>query len=86
MLKAQSQNKVARATFYTFEIAALVVAAVYFMLAVITLAQGGGFVWFLQGLVEAAIFMFILYGLGRVIDLLYCKAECHAKKEEKEEK
>lgn len=86
MLTPQSQNKTARATFYAFEIAALAVAAIYLVLGIISAAQGGGFLWFVQYLLEATVYLFVLYGLGRVVDLLYCKAECHAKKEEKKEK
>ena len=86
MFKAQSQNRAGKATFYMFEIAALAVVAIFFILAIVNIAQGAGFAWFLQYLVEGAFYGFILFGLGRVVDLLYCKAECHAKKEEKEEK
>lgn len=75
ILKPTCQRKAGRVLFYVFEIVALVVGALYFVLAIVNAAQWGTFMTFVDGLVTAAIWLFLLYGVGRIIDLLYKQAE-----------
>ena len=82
-VKAYSKNTNGKVTFYIFEIAALVVLAVYFVLSIVVAAQGGGFFMFLEGLMQGIFYGFALYGIGRLIDLKLAKADCCEKKEEK---
>lgn len=92
-LKPCSQNKGAKALFYIFEISALCVGVLLFILAIIWAAQGAGFGAFLQMFVQAVFYTLVLFGFGKIIDLLSCKAEHHhgshghhEKDEEKEDK
>ena len=76
-LKPCSQNKGAKALFYIFEISALCVGVLLFILGIIWAAQGAGFSTFLQTLVQAVFYTLVLFGFGKVIDLLSCKHEHH---------
>ena len=81
ILKANSQA--GKTTFYMFEIAALAVGALFFVIGIVVAALGMGFWAFLEDFALGAFLMFALYGLGRVIDLLYYKSEkCAEKKKE----
>ena len=75
ILKPACQSKAGKVLFYIFEIAALVVAAIYILLGLINAIEWSNFMTFVNGLVEGAIQMLVLYGIGRVIDLLYKLAE-----------
>ena len=81
-----TQNKKGKILFYIFEIAAVVFFATYFIMAIVAAALGGGFFGFVQGFLEATFYLFILYGMGKVIDLLSCKHDCKADKETKAKK
>ncbi len=78
-----TQNKKGKILFYTFEIAAAVVFALLFIFAIVRAAQWSDFGTFVTMFVEAVFYGFVLYGMGKVIDLLSCKHDCKAKKEEK---
>ena len=75
ILKPTCENKAGRILFYIFEIAALAVCALYFLIGLIDAIQWGSFMTFLNGLVQGAIYLLLLYALGRIIDLLYRKNE-----------
>lgn len=79
-----TQNKKARILFYTFEIAAAVFFAVFFITAIVDGARYSSFEYFLNKTMTGTFYAFVLYGFGKVIDLLSCKHEC--KKEKTEEK
>ena len=75
ILKPTCESKAGRVLFYVFEIAALVVACVYFLMGLVDAIQVGAFSLFVNGLVSAVIWLLVLYGLGKIIDLLYKKNE-----------
>ena len=75
ILKPTCENKAGRALFYVFEIVALAVAALYVLEGLVWVFQGAAFSLFLGNLVQGAIYMLLLYGIGRIIDLLYHKNE-----------
>ena len=78
-----TQNKKGKILFYTFEIAALAFFAIYFIMAIVDAARYSSFQLFLNGFLTGIFYLFVLYGMGKVIDLLSCKHDCKAKKEEK---
>lgn len=83
-LKPCSQNKGAKALFYIFEISALCVGVLMFITSIIIVAQGWGFASFIQSLCETVLFTLVLFGLGKMIDLLSCKHEHHCQKDKKD--
>ena len=83
-VKAYSKNTTGKVTFYLFEIAALVVCALYFVLSIVRAVQFGDFVTFLEYFMQGVIYGLILYGLGRLIDLKLAKEDhCEHKEERK---
>ena len=84
ILKPHTQNTAGKVLFSIFEIAALCVGALLFILGIIYAAKGAGFEAFIEYLVRAIFYLLVLYGLGKVIDLLSCKGDHHHKHEEKE--
>lgn len=75
ILKPTCNSSAGRVLFYVFEILALVVGVLYVLIGLVDAIQWGIFMTFVSGLVQAAVYMFILYGVGRIIDLLYKQAE-----------
>lgn len=82
MIKASSKNTVGKAIFYTFEICALVVGVFTLILGIYSGTELSSFFAFLQYFVSAITNTLLIYGLGKVIDLMYarkdgkcCKAE-----------
>ena len=94
-LIASSKNKTARILFYIFEICSGVVGFSMFVLSIVWAAQGAGFGTVVQMFVETIFYVLVLYGFGKIIDLLakpdnqqvaHEKVEKTEKKENKEEK
>ena len=74
-LISNSKNKGAKILFYIFEGCASFVGFVMFVLAIVWAAQGAGFGGFVQMFVEALFYTLVLFGFGKVIDLMSCKAD-----------
>lgn len=81
-----SKSTAGKVTFFIFEIAALVIWAAFFIFAIVDIARGADFFWFLQQLIQGLLYGLLVYGFGRVIDLLYSQSEGKAEKKEKKEK
>ncbi len=69
------KNNVGKTLFYIFEISALVIGVILFILAIVTAAQAHSFGVFVSGFVTAVINLLVIYGIGKIIDLLYLKVE-----------
>ena len=82
-VKAYSKNTTGKVTFYLFEIAALVVCALFFVLAIVRATQYRDFWTFFEYFAQGVVYTLALYGLGRLIDLKLAKADCCEKKEER---
>ena len=87
--KAETQNKSGKTLFYIFEICALVVGVLSLIMAIYYGAVYQSFIAFLSYLIPVIVDTLIVFGIGKVIDLLYCKKECKkqeqpAKTEDKE--
>ena len=81
-----SKGTAGKVTFFIFEIAALVVFAFFFIFAIIDAARLDSFVLFMQEFFQGVIYTLLIFGFGRVIDLLYSQTEGKAEKKEKKEK
>ena len=81
-----TQNKKGKILFYTFEIAALVFFAIYFIMAIVDAARYSTFQLFLNGFLTGTFYLFVLYGMGKVIDLLSAILHKGANKETKSKK
>ena len=79
-----SKSAAGKTTFFIFEIASLVVFAFFFIFAIIDAVRLDSFVLFMQEFFQGAIYALLIFGFGRVIDLLYSQSE--GKKEKKEKK
>jgi len=75
MFKASSTNKTGKAIFYTFEISALIVGILLFILAIYNASISGKFMVFLQGLTTTVFCALVLYALGKICDLLFSKKD-----------
>lgn len=82
MFKANSKSTAGKAIFYTFEISALVIAVLLFVLAIYNAAKSENFMVFLSGFVNMIVNTLIVFGLGKICDLLYSKKEAKAEKAE----
>ena len=86
LFKPTTKNKTGQFLFYFFNLSAVVFFGVMFLLEIINAAQGGGFWWFLQSVLQSVVYALILVGLGRIVDLLYAHVDGKAcKKEEKKD-
>ena len=56
---------------YTFEIIALCVGVLGLVIAIYTSAVSASFIVFLQGLVTYAVYTVLIFGIGKIIDVLY---------------
>ena len=83
IIKASSKNKAAQVTFYVFEICALVLAAYSCIMGLVYAIEGRSFMTFVNGLMQAVYEFLIIYGLGRIIDLLAAKKESKTEKQDK---
>lgn len=73
IFKAQSNNAIAKFTFYAFEIIAFVYFFVTFILSIVFAVQAGSFAGFIEGLLQAIFNSCVLYGIGRIIDFIAVK-------------
>ena len=71
ILKPTCESKAGRVLFYVFEIAAAVIAFLFILEGLVWVFQGAGFATLVSALEQATIYLLLLYGIGRVIDLLY---------------
>ena len=86
LLKPATKNKVGQFLFYFLNLTAVIFFGVMFLLEVINAAQGGGFWWFLQSVLQSFVYAMIIVALARIIDLLYVQVEGKVcKKEEKKD-
>lgn len=85
LFKSYSKNNVGKITFYIFEFAALAILAAYFIFAIVDIARGADFFWFLQELFQGLFTGLVVFGLGRIIDVLCAKNETKKTSEDKEE-
>ena len=70
--------------FYVFELSALVIGIILFIMSVVSAAKLESFAVFVDGMVQAVFYVLILFGFGKIIDLLGCKPD-HCKPEAKNE-
>ena len=73
IFKPTTENKCGRVLFYIFEIAALAIGVLYFIMGLVDAIQFSSFAAFISGLLSGVLYMLLLYGIGRIIDLLYTK-------------
>lgn len=83
IVKATAKSKAAQVTFYVFEICALIIGAIVFTMGLVNAIRYNSFDAFVNGLISGAFDFLVLYGIGRVIDLLAAKKECKAEKQDK---
>lgn len=75
ILKADSQNGVGKTLFYIFEICALIVGIIMFIIAIYNACKTESFMVFLNSFVSVIFNVLALYGIGKIIDLLCYKKE-----------
>ena len=68
--KSTSKNKIGQTTFLVFEILALVVFIIYTIINIYNAAITQSFAVFVSGLLNSLIYTSIVFGMGRIIDLL----------------
>ena len=73
IFKPTTENKSGRVLFYIFEIAALAIGVLYFIMGLVYAIQLSSFAAFVSELLAGVLYMLLLYGIGRIIDLLYTK-------------
>lgn len=83
IFKAETQNKTGKTLFYIFEICALIVGFLSLVMAIYYAATYESFMAFVSYLIPAIVDTVVVFGIGKLVDLLYCKKEC--KKAEKTE-
>ena len=81
--KAETQNKTGKTLFYIFEICALVVGVLSLVMAIYYAAVYESFIAFISYLIPVIVDTLVVFGLGKLIDLLYCKKDC--KKQEQKQ-
>lgn len=75
IFKAQSSNKTTGLIFYVFEICAAAIFFVMFVLSIIYAVQMSSFAVFIETILTAIFNSLVLFGLGKVIDLLDAKKQ-----------
>ena len=70
IFKAQSNNKTTGLIFYVFEICAAAIFFIMFILSIIYAVQMSSFAIFIETILTAIFYSLVLFGLGKVIDLL----------------
>lgn len=75
MFKASSKSKFGKTIFYIFEISALVVGILLFILAIYNASVSNNFMTFLNGFTTMIASTLTIFGLGKICDLLYCRRE-----------
>ena len=70
IFKAQSTNKTTGLLFYIFEICAAAYFFVAFILCIVGAAQAGSFGLFVEAFLTTIFNTLVLFGLGKIIDLL----------------
>lgn len=89
LFKANSESKTGKTIFYIFEISALVVGVLMLIFGIYeaSLYHGAdGFMIFLRDLANIAFDVLVIYGIGKIIDFLYCKHEAKSKDTKNDEK
>ena len=86
LFKSYSKDNVGKITFYIFEFAALAIWAAYFIFAIVDIARGADFFWFLQELIQGFFTGLVVFGLGRIIDVLCAKNQKNETKQPAEKK
>ena len=71
-LKASSKNKAGKILFYIFEIAAACIGFILFIMSIVNAATFENFSIFIDGFLNVVMSTLIIFGIGKVIDLLYC--------------
>lgn len=84
ILKPVSTSKGGKTTFYIFEISALVIGAFFIILSIYNAAQSHSLITFIYEVIQGAIYTLIVYGIGRIIDILNAKG-CCKKQEQKDD-
>ena len=77
IIKPCTKNKGGRTLFYIFEIASVAFFAIMFIAGIVVGALSSSFLGFFQYFMVGTVLLFAMYGLGRIIDLLYTKNECN---------
>ncbi len=90
IFKPQTENSVGKAIFYIFEVCAIIVGLCSLILTIYYTVNYNSFMAFISYLTPTIVDTLVVFGIGKLIDLLYCKKSCNApkqeeKKEEKEE-
>lgn len=87
LIKAHTENQTGKITFYIFEITGLVLSCILFIMGIVVAIIGRTFGGFVQYFVYSVMALLIFFGLGRIIDLLYVKADkgCNCGCEDKKE-
>ena len=75
LITPNTQNKAGRLTFYIFEIAGAAIFGILFIAAIVMAALTRSFMTWLEYFMAGTIICLVLYGIGRLIDLSYVKAE-----------
>ncbi len=75
ILKADSKNGVGRILFYIFEICALIVGIIMFIMAIYNACKTESFMVFLNAFASVIFTVLALYGIGKIIDLLCYRNE-----------
>ena len=86
IFKPQTENKVGKAIFYIFEISAIVIAFLYLVLTIYYTANLGSFIVFVTYLLQTVFNTLVVYGIGKIIDLHYCKNSCNTQEKPEEKK
>ena len=76
LFQAETQNKTGKTLFYIFEICALVVGVLSLVMAIYYASVYESFVAFISYFIPVIVDSLVVFGLGKLIDLLYCKKEC----------
>lgn len=84
-LKPSCKNLAGKTLFYIFEIASLVIFVIQFILAIIVGAHFG-FLNFVEAFCSGIINLLLIFGLGKIIDLLYVGKDSNAQEKKQEEK
>lgn len=83
LFKAETQNKAGKTLFYIFEVCAVIVGILSLVMAIYYAAIYESFVAFISYFIPAIVDTLVVFGLGKLIDMLYCKKDC--KKQEQKQ-
>lgn len=80
-----TRNKKGKVLFYVFEIAAAALCLIYFIFGIVRAARWSDFGTFVDCFATGLFNTLVLFGFGKIIDLLSCKHDCKTDKETKKE-